>query len=176
MIRLRPYKSCDAAKIAGWIKDEFAFRQWSADRYESYPISPGDINSYYSCFADSDAFFAMTAFDENGIAGHLTMRFTDDEKSVLRFGFVIVDDSKRGVGLGKEMLSLSLKYSFEILKVKTVTLGVFENNSPAYYCYKSVGFKELETDQFEYYNVLNERWKCLEMKIDFSDYENIYMR
>lgn len=176
MIILRPYKNSDAEKIAGWIKDEFAFRQWSADRYESYPITSENINDYYRSFSDSDAFFAMTAFDENGVVGHLTMRFTDAEKSVLRFGFVIVDDSKRGVGLGKELLYLSLKYAFEILRVKTVTLGVFENNSSAYYCYKSVGFIDLKNDQFEYYNILNESWKCLEMKMDICDYENIYMR
>lgn len=36
-------------------------------------------------------------------------------------------DAKRGMGYGKEMLKLSLKYAFEILKVKKVTLGVFWN-------------------------------------------------
>ena len=107
----------------------------------------------------------MTAFDHSGVVGHLIMRFTDEEKKVLRFGFVIVDDSKRGKGYGKEMLSLALKYSFEILKVEKVTLGVFENNLPAYYCYKSVGFKDVIMQHSEYYNVLNECWKCLELEI-----------
>lgn len=36
MIRIRPYKACDAQAITTWIKDEYAFRQWSADRYENY--------------------------------------------------------------------------------------------------------------------------------------------
>lgn len=54
----------------------------------------------------------MTAFDETGVVGHLIMRFTDAEKTILRFGFVIVDDMKRGQGLGKEMLLLALKYAF----------------------------------------------------------------
>lgn len=55
------------------------------------------------------------------------MRFIDEDKSILRFGFVIVDDIKRGQGYGKEMLQLALKYAFEVLKVNKVTLGVFEN-------------------------------------------------
>ena len=59
----------------------------------------------------------------------------------LRFGFVIVDPEKRGKGYGKEMLHLGLKYVFEIYQAKKATLGVFENNIPAYQCYKAVGLK-----------------------------------
>ena len=36
MLRLRPYKKCDAKYIVSWIKDEISFRKWCADRYESY--------------------------------------------------------------------------------------------------------------------------------------------
>ena len=45
---------------------------------------------------------------ENGVVGHLIMRYTDEKQTVLRLGFVIVDDSKRGLGYGKEMLRLML--------------------------------------------------------------------
>lgn len=44
MIRLRPYKACEAQTITKWIIDEYAFRQWSADRYEKYPITSDDMN------------------------------------------------------------------------------------------------------------------------------------
>lgn len=47
MIRLRPYKACDAQTITKWVKDEYAFRQWSADRYKKYPITSDDMNLYY---------------------------------------------------------------------------------------------------------------------------------
>lgn len=110
MLRLRPYKNCDAQYIIKWCKDEVAFRKWCADRYENYPISVDDMNTMYGNTVDSDDFFAMTAFDESGVVGHLIMRYTDESKSILRFGFVIVDDTKRGKGYGKEMLSLALKY------------------------------------------------------------------
>lgn len=165
MLRLRPYKKCDAEYIVKWIKDEVAFRKWCADRYESYPITAEDINKQYEDCSFSDSFYEMTAFDETGIVGHLIMRFTDEEKKVLRFGFVIVDDTKRGKGYGKEMLQLSLQYAFDILKVSKVTLGVFANNEPAHLCYKSVGFKDVELEKPEYFHVLNEDWECLEMEI-----------
>ena len=102
MLGLRPYKKCDAEYIVKWIKDEVAFRKWCADRLKTYPITAEDLNDYYEQYAFSDSFFEMTAFDETGITGHLIMRYTDGDKKELRFGFVIVDDSKRGKGYGKE--------------------------------------------------------------------------
>ena len=56
----------------------------------------------------------------------MIMRYTDEEKSVLRFGFVIVDEAKRGMGYGKKMLLLALKFAFEVFGAKKVTLGNFQ--------------------------------------------------
>jgi RimJ/RimL family protein N-acetyltransferase len=164
MIRLRPYKRCDAATIVSWIGDEVSFRKWCAVRLDHYPISAEDLNCHYDTFADTDSFYQMTAFDETGIVGHLFMRFTDEKKSVLRFGFVIVDDKKRGMGLGKQMLELAIKYAFEILKVEKISLGVFENNESAYLCYKALGFHD--TDSAKYYHIMDEDWKCLELELN----------
>lgn len=168
MLRLRPYKKCDAAQIAGWIKDETALRKWSSDRYGVFPVTADDINRKYTEFngdcAEADNFYPMTAFDGSGVVGHLIMRFTDADKTVLRFGFVIVDDLKRGMGYGKEMLRLALKYAFEILKVRKVTIGVFENNQPAYFCYKASGFNDVATDKPEYFSIMGEQWRCLELE------------
>lgn len=164
MLRLRPYKKSDAHEIVKWIKNEFTFHQWSADRYDHYPISAADINKQYEAMAEADWFYPMTAFDETGIVGHLIMRFTDEKKQILRLGFVIVDDTRRGKGFGKEMLLLSLKYAFELLRVKKVTLGVFENNPAAYYCYKAAGFQDVTVAEQKFYHVLGEDWKCLELE------------
>lgn len=166
MLRLRPYKKCDAKYIAGWIKDEISFRKWCADRYENYPVNADDINNQYSAYEDTDTFFPMTAFDESGVVGHLILRFVDESRKTLRFGFIIIDDTKRGMGYGKGMLKLAIKYAFEILKAEKITLGVFENNEPAYYCYKSAGFQDTKSADAEYYHVMGEDWKCLELELE----------
>lgn len=166
MLRLRPYKACDAQTIVSWIGDETMFRKWCADRFESYPITAEDLNRHYDRMADSDSFYEMTAFDETGVAGHMIMRFTDEQKAILRFGFVIVDDRKRGYGYGREMLQLAIRYAFDILKADKITLGVFENNEPAYRCYRAVGFKVKDTAEEEFYHIGNEAWKCLELEMD----------
>lgn len=162
MLRLRPYKPCDAAKILTWIQNEREFRLWTADRYDHYPITPEDMNRHYDSFADSDAFWAMTAYDDEGAAGHLIMRFTDGEKKHLRFGFIIVDASRRGKGYGSGMLRMAIRYAEEFLAVEKITLGVFENNPAAYRCYQSVGFREGEEPNW--CDLMGERWKCLELE------------
>ena len=173
MLRLRPYKPGDAGTILAWCRDETAFRKWTGDRYASFPITEADMNEKYmdrngDC-PEPDNFYPMTAFDETGISGHLIMRFTDAEKTALRFGFVIVDEAKRGRGYGKEMIRLALRYAFEILKADRVTLGVFDNNLPAYRCYKSAGFKDSEKEGAECM-LMGELWKIIELEMTREDY------
>ncbi len=175
MLRLRPYKNIDAETIVTWCKDEETFRKWTGDRYESYPITAEDMNRKYVDFngdcEEPDNFFPMTAYDENGIVGHMILRFRNEEKTVLRFGFVIVDDAKRGKGYGKEMLQLALKYAFELMKVERVTLGAFANNIPAYYCYKAVGFQDVAMEKPIVLNICGQQWSILELTMDKKDYE-----
>ena len=167
-MRLRPYKPSDASTILSWVKDEETFRRWVTDRYPTYPITAEDMNhKYLNCNGDCiepDNFYPFTAFCEDGIVGHLIMRFTEADKSVLRFGFVIVDDSVRGKGYGKQMLKLALQYAFEIFKAKKVTLGVLENNPGAYQCYKAAGFRDVSMEEPECYNLLGQQIQCLELE------------
>ena len=166
MLRLRPYKMTDAAAITSWIKNEYIFRQWCADRYDRYPLTPADMNAYYNQMETNDTIWGMTAFDETGVVGHFTMRFPSDDKKEIRLGFVIVDDSKRGQGYGKDMLKLAIHYAFDCIKVDTISLGVFENNVPARKCYESVGFRPVIKDIPEQYWCLGEVWTCIEMQLD----------
>lgn len=167
-LRLRPYKPCDADKIVTWCRDEFSFRQWSADRWDQYPLTPEAMNEkYLGCNGDcieEDNFYPMTFTDGDEVTGHLILRYTDKEKQTIRFGFVIVDAEKRGKGYGKQMLLLAKKYALEILNATKVTLGIFDNNPSAYYCYKAAGFEEIKLEEDIYYDILGEKWKCMEME------------
>ena len=157
-MKLRPYSKEDAKTILSWSADERAFYMWCAGVIGDYPATEKE-------FAFVENMTAFTAYDESGIVGFFTMRQPDPSKNVLRAGFVIVDPTKRGQGLGKKMLSLALKYAFEEYKADEVSLGVFENNEPAYYCYKAAGFEEVVLDEVESYKVLGEEWKCIEMRV-----------
>ncbi len=91
------------------------------------------------------------------------LRFTDAQKQVLRFGFIIVDDKRRGQGLGREMLRLALDFAFHILRVRKVTLGVFDGNAPAYRCYERLGFTEVSR---EVWKVCGETYTCIELETE----------
>lgn len=166
---LRPYKPSDAEIIAGWIKDEESLRKWSADRYGAYPITANDINyKYLECNGDCDEpdnFYPLTAVDVNGPIGHLILRYTNAAKTTIRLGFIIVDDNKRGLGYGKRMIQMAVQYAFDMLKAEKITLGVFDNNPSAYYCYKAAGFQEIPMCESSTFRILGEKWKCIEMEM-----------
>ena len=162
MLRIRPYKESDANSIISWIKNERIFRFWSADRFISYPITPDDLIQQYEDAKDL-VFYHFTAYDEQGIAGHFNIRFPDENDiDTVRLGFVILDDSRRGQGLGKEMIMLALRYSFEIMKAKKVTIGVFAENEAALNCYLRAGFND--TGIVEKYQIDGEEWTCMELE------------
>lgn len=167
-MKLRPYKAKDAETILSWIKDETTFRKWSSDRYDKYPISAADINhKYIDCNGDceeSDNFYPLTAVCDSEVVGHLILRYTDALQKVLRIGFVIVDDSKRGKGYGKRMVQMAIKYAREMLQAEKVTIGVFDNNESAYRCYLAAGFKVVEGEGY-ICELLGEQWNCIEMEM-----------
>ncbi len=159
MLRLRPYQDTDANVILSWPMDEKTFYQWTAGILGEYPLTK-------ERFGRLEALTRFTLLDGEEPSGFFTLRHPGGNREEARFGFVIVDPRKRGRGYGKEMLRLGLKYAFEIYGARKATLGVFENNPSACYCYKAAGFREAASDHPETYRVLGEEWKCLELQIE----------
>lgn len=164
-LTLRPYLPSDAATITSWLKSEYLMRQWCADRYERYPVTPEDMNAYHAMYIDGQRSRALTMTDGDDIVGYITLRIPADDSTEQRLGFVIVDDSKRGCGLGKALVSMAVKYAFETLEATKVSLGVFENNPSAIHCYESAGFRRVSLPETENYECLGETWNCIEMEL-----------
>ena len=154
---LRPFNINDAETILSWCKDKHAFRRWSADRYKEFPAQPEEMKKQY----EGDNMYPLTAVVGDAIIGHILLRYPSEDKSVIRFGFVIVDDSKRGMGYGKRMLRLAIDYAQQQLGTRRITLGVFCDNLSAVECYKSVGFRIMGMDS---YLIDGEEWKGYEME------------
>ena len=162
MLRLRPYKRCDARSVVRWTGDKSAFYKWSAGRFGEYPLTAGRLNDYYDALENDPNHWTMTAFDDSGAVGHLIMRFTDDTQKTLRFGFIIVDPEIRGRGYGRQMLTLAAQYAFTCIRPECITLGVFENNPAARRCYESIGMRAVGE---EMYTLMGQEWKCIEMEL-----------
>ena len=159
---LRPFTPNDAETILSWCKDKHSFRLWSADRYKDFPARPEEMMMQY----DGQNMYPLTAIVDEGMIGHILLRYPTADKSVIRFGFVIVDDSKRGKGYGKQLLSLAIDYALHELGARCITLGVFCDNNSAVECYKSVGFRIIGMDS---YVIDGEEWKGYEMELKSKD-------
>ena len=141
---LRAYEKSDPDIICKWISSETQLYQWSADRFNKYPLAGKDIRDNYEPQIKSGRFFPLTAVNEkNEAVGHFIIRYpSENDDTSVRFGFVIIDPLLRGKGLGKQMLRLGIEYARKDLGAKRIDLGVFENNESARSCYGSVGFRE----------------------------------
>ena len=159
MMTLRPFSINDASTILSWCKDKHAFRLWSADRYKDFPAKPEDMIEQY----EGENMYPLTAVMGDAIVGHIFLRYPTEDRTLVRFGFVIVDDSKRGKGYGKQMLRLAIDYAQQELGVQKITLGVFCDNLSAVECYKSVGFRITGADA---YQIDGEEWKGFEMEME----------
>ena len=163
-LTLRPYKASDATTIVSWIKSEYLMRQWCADRYSHYPVTPEDMNSYHKRYIDGQRSRALTMTVGDEVVGYITLRTTASDTIEQRLGFVIIDDAKRGLGLGKALVSMAVKYAFETIGATKVSLGVFDKNPGAIHCYEAAGFHRVSRSDTENYTCLGETWNCIEME------------
>lgn len=167
MIRLRPFKLSDSNYLVNWFQNEVSFTQWCAGKF-AYPLTVEQLEQYYHNYEQDEHAWILTALNEDGApVGHMMMRLADYQKESIHFGFIVVDSGTRGQGYGKEMVSLAVKYAFDILKVRRATLCVFDNNPAAHACYKAVGFidEKYNIGSFPY---KDEKWGTYDMVIKNS--------
>lgn len=65
-------------------------RQWCADRYEHYPITPEDMNAYYNRFIDGQNSLALTLVDGKEIVGYITLRIPAVDTTERRLGLLLL--------------------------------------------------------------------------------------
>ena len=133
-MEFRNFKEEDAKEILKWTKNEREFRMWSAFRWKKYPATPEDINNTYKECMETSTFCPMSLVESGKIVGHIVVRIPGEDKSIIRFGFVIVDNSVRGKGYGKILMNEAIKYAKEKLNAKEITFGVITFNTGAVKC------------------------------------------
>lgn len=165
-MRLRPFKSQDVLSIINWIPtDEREFTMWSAGRIP-FPATEEILLEHYSNYIKDENAFVMTAISDLGEpVGCFLMRRADYENESIHMGFIIVDRRLKIRGLGHEMVSLAVKYAFEILNMRRVTLTVFPINEKAHRCYRFVGLHD-ENYREKAFEFKDEKWDAIDMAIE----------
>ncbi len=141
-MRIRPYiESRDYEKLEKWIDGERTHALWCANLVP-YPMTRNSFHHYLENNAKdfADGAYVATERDEDAI-GFFCYSVNDEENTGF-LKFIIVDTDKRGIGCGKEMLQLALRYAFDITGVALVQLNVFDENFAAKRCYEKLGFVE----------------------------------
>ena len=149
MLSLRSYRNEDAGDVASWLTNETEFIWWSAGKMGAFPLDPQRLNAFYAEGVASGDWFPKVMEEDGRVCGQMLMRWKDKEAGGLHFGFIVVDGSQRGKGLGFAMLSMALEYAFHIKRAAYVTLNVFADNAPAIRCYERLGFVRVKEFDLE---------------------------
>jgi RimJ/RimL family protein N-acetyltransferase len=162
MLKLRSYRNEDAEIIVRWIKDEATMHRLAANLYDTFPVTASDMNRKYEDYRSTHRMVALSVVDvQETLCGHFTYLFRPDDPDTARICFVIVDDSRRGQGIGEKMMAMAVDYARKILQAKKITLCVFANNPSAHRCYLSAGFRDL--DPVRQVPIMGETWECIDM-------------
>lgn len=161
MVRLRPFKKQDAEKILPWMNDERVMAMWCSDIF-SYPLTARQLIQRMEQSEEKTDEWVMAGVDEQGeVIGHLYM-WPDYKKNSVHLGLIAIDHTRRGQGLGRQMVEKAVLYAFDVLEMSQVTLGVFDCNPQAHACYERAGFVDdyIEEQAMDYHG---ECWNRIHM-------------
>ena len=128
--------------IKNWITDERTHAFWCAN-HTNFPLEREDFSLLLKEIDEmfGDAPYVATT-DDGEVVGFFCIGGVNKETKETMLKFVMVDGSKRGQGIGKEMLKLVVNHIFETTDAEIVQLNVFPQNPIARKCYEGVGFVE----------------------------------
>ena len=159
MLTIRNYTEADGELVASWVTDLWTLRVWSAACYPGWPVSGEQINKLYVNCKEKEPSFQPLMAEEDGVpVAHMTVQYTDPEKTTVHFGFVVVDPACRGNGIGSRLLREAMKLAYGQMAAEKVDLIVFSCNEPAHRCYRKLGFRDVQETPMEIEGALWERW------------------
>lgn len=163
-MRLRPFiADKDFDYLPKWVDDERVHALWCANIIE-YPLNKDNLLSVLDNYAKDWGDCAFVATEDTGEPVGFFCYSINLDNNIGFLKFVIVDNSKRHMGYGQEMLRLALKYAFDITKAKAVQLNVFDVNSSAKHCYERLGFVQQRIDE-NAFTYKAESWNRINMRM-----------
>lgn len=164
-MELRAYRESDAEAVVSWVENERTYYMWCAGLIGVWPVTAEMLNARMRAYPND---VPLVLEDADGPAGFACLFRPDGEREAVRLGFVILDEKKRGRGLGRGLAERAVGYARDRLCAKRATLCAFRNNPAARRCYASVGFVEAPGDARPDFEALGESWERVEMEIDLT--------
>jgi len=138
-LSLRRFDRLDFDRLIAWIENPEALMQWAGGFFR-YPLDRMQLEAYRASAEGQPATRRIyTACDVAGQpVGHIELNDVDGHAA--RLCRVMIDPSRRGLGLGRAMVRRALHIGFQELHLHRVDLGVFDFNLAAIRCYEQEGF------------------------------------
>ena len=116
----------------------------------SSDAAPMTIQYFKSILASGSAHFFIAELENKQIAGMLTIGTYNTPSGIkVWIEDVVVDESQRGKGIGRELMLFAINYS-KSLGAKDVRLTSRPSRIAANELYKNLGFKQYETNFYKY--------------------------
>jgi RimJ/RimL family protein N-acetyltransferase len=134
-LHLAPFNPGYAAVVADWVRTEDELRRLAPSTPP--PLTAEKVSKWRKI--GGEAFVALEARESCPVAyGELNpMRY---ETGHVWLGHVIVDPTRRGIGIGRWFVESLLNEAFLERAARKVSLIVFPDNAAAVRCYESIGF------------------------------------
>ncbi len=166
MIKLEPFNTSDFDRFISWV-DSRELLVTIAGNLFSYPVTTAQLQNYLQQ-KDSHS-FNVVDMSSNKVIGHAELILSG--KDLFKIDKLIIGDkSKRGKGVGQEVIHALLKHAFTKLQAKTVELNVFDWNIGAIRCYEKCGFVNNPGKQ-AIFKMDDKDWLALNMAIEKDDWE-----
>jgi ribosomal-protein-alanine N-acetyltransferase len=143
-IGLRALDKADIGpRYLGWLQDRDVTQFLETG---AFPLTLDDLHRYYAHLTSQTAsppacvFLAIQHLATGEHIGNIKLEPIHWLHRTATLGLVIGDKRFHGQGLGEEAARLCLRYAFERLGLRKVSLGVLASNTRAFQLYRRLGF------------------------------------
>lgn len=177
MIYLEPFTPDDYHSLNSWIRTEHELIQFSGGIFK-YPIDKEQIKKYLDDGLRHSFKVICTESSDNGLLNTqiiigMAEIYCEDNQTAKLCRILIGHPDMRGKGLGKEIIRLLLKKSFEDMACEYVHLNVYDWNTGAIKCYEQVGFTKNPLINQHHIMVDGKQWTTINMSIDKPRWQSI---
>ena len=141
-LALRPFEPRDDPELIGWFSTAEELRRFAGSSLR-WPLDERQLRAVRDG-ANLTPFSAYLAPDAYPTCGHIEL-VRLSEPHVMRIARVGLAPRVRGLGLGRELVTLALAQARR-WGARQIDLFVFEDNEPARRLYESFGFRQIGVD------------------------------
>ena len=160
MIRLEKFSKDNYDNLITWVDSAEMLMQFGGPLF-TFPLSAEQLD--ISLRDTNRISFSVVNTATHLSIGHCEIYLSPDSAKIGRI--LIGEKEQRGKGLGQQIVSLLLEYTFSTLQQTKVELNVFDWNTSAIKCYEKVGFTINPGKRLER-KIKDETWIAINMVID----------